>query len=55
VSFSETLLPFVPALMKADFTVDDFNLVQLPAEIKNAMILYHGKLTPAYNYINKYL
>jgi len=54
-SFSETLLRFVPDVMKADFTLDDFNLVKLPAEIKNAVILYQGKLTPAYNYINKYL
>jgi alpha-aminoadipic semialdehyde synthase len=55
LSFSETLLQFVPDVMKADFTVDDFNLLQLPAEIKNAVILYQGKLTPTYNYINKYL
>jgi alpha-aminoadipic semialdehyde synthase len=54
-SFSKTLLRFVPDVMKADFTLNDFNLVKLPAEIKNAVILYQGKLTPAYNYINKYL
>jgi saccharopine dehydrogenase (NAD+, L-lysine-forming) len=54
-SFSETLLRFVPEVMSADFTVTDFNLVKLPAEIKNAMILYQGKLTPSYSYINKYL
>jgi len=54
-SFSETLLRFVPDVMKADFTLNDFNLVKLPTEIKNAVILYQGKLTPAYNYINKYL
>jgi alanine dehydrogenase len=54
-SFSETLLQFVPDVMKADFTLNDFNLVKLPAEIKNAVILYQGKLTPNYNYINKYL
>jgi saccharopine dehydrogenase (NAD+, L-lysine-forming) len=54
-SFSETLSRFVPDVMKADFTLDDFNLVKLPAEIKNAVILYQGKLTPTYNYINKYL
>jgi alpha-aminoadipic semialdehyde synthase len=54
-SFSETLLRFVPDVMKADFTVSDFNLVRLPAEIKNAVILYKGKLTPSYEYINKYL
>ncbi len=54
-SFSETLIRFVPDVMKADFTLDDFNSVNLSAEIKNAVILYQGKLTSAYNYINKYL
>ena len=53
--FSETLLRFVPAIMKADFTVSDFNALALPPEIKNAVILYQGKLTPAYRYINKFL
>jgi len=54
-SFSEILLRFVPEIMNADFTVADFNKVTLPIEIKNAVILYHGKLTPNYLYINKYL
>ena len=54
-SFSETLLRFVPEIMKADFTVDDFDKLALPFEIKNAVILYKGRLTPNYNYINKYL
>ena len=54
-SFSETLLRFVPAIMKADFTVPDFDSLALPPEIKNAVILYQGKLTPDYQYINKFL
>ena len=54
-SFSQTLLQFIPDIMKADFTIDDFEMVALSAEIKNAIILYQGKLTPAYRYINKYL
>jgi saccharopine dehydrogenase (NAD+, L-lysine-forming) len=54
-SFSETLLRFIPAIMKADFTVADFNAIALPIEIKNAVILYQGKLTLSYRYINKYL
>lgn len=53
--FSETLLRFVPSIMKADFTVSDFDALALPPEIKNAVILYQGKLTPAYRYINKFL
>ncbi|MBN1861710.1 MAG: hypothetical protein JW840_09650 [Candidatus Thermoplasmatota archaeon] len=54
-SFSHILLRFIPEIMKADFTVEDFAMVALPPEIKNAVILYQGKLTPAYRYINKYL
>jgi len=54
-SFSQTLLRFIPGIMNADFTVDDFNMLALPDEIKNAVILYQGKLTRRYQYINKYL
>lgn len=54
-SFSETLVRFVPEILKADFSVDDFPSVQLPLEIKNAVVLYRGKLTPSYHYINKFL
>jgi len=54
-SFSEILVRFVPEIMNADFTAPDFETIALPAEIKNAVILYRGKLTPAYQYINKYL
>jgi saccharopine dehydrogenase (NAD+, L-lysine-forming) len=54
-SFSETLVRFVPEIMKADFSIDDFNSIQLPMEIKNAVVLYQGKLTPSYRYINKFL
>ena len=54
-SFSETVLRFVPDIMKADFNVDDFDKLALPFEIKNAVILYKGRLTPNYKYINKYL
>jgi len=33
----------------------DFDSLDLPFEIKNAVILYHGELTPNYSYINKFL
>ena len=46
--FSETLLRFIPDIMNTDFTVADFDAVALPFEIKNAVILYQGKLTPSY-------
>jgi len=53
-AFSKILLDFVPAIAKADFSVD-FDSLDLPPEIKRAVILYHGKLTPDYKYINKFL
>ena len=54
-SFSQTLLGFIPEIMSADFTAPDFEKLMLPPEIKNAVIVYQGKLTPKYQYINKYL
>jgi len=53
-AFSESLLPFVPAIVEADFS-GDFESLALPFEIKNAIILHCGKLTPDYQYINKFL
>jgi alpha-aminoadipic semialdehyde synthase len=54
-SFSEILSRFVPEIMNADFSAPDIDSIALPVEIKNAVILYRGKLTPSYQYINKYL
>ena len=52
--FSNSLFSFIPSIAKADFSVD-FNELKLPNEIKKAVILYHGKLTKEYSYINKFL
>ena len=52
--FSDSLLRFIPSIAKADFSVD-FERLSLPPEIKKAVILHHGKLTPDYQYINKFL
>jgi alpha-aminoadipic semialdehyde synthase len=52
--FSNSILKFVPFIVKTDFT-SDFNNLNLPPEIKKALILHHGKLTPDYQYINKFL
>ena len=54
IEFSNSLFQFVPDIVKADYSVD-FTELKLPHEIKNAVILHHGKLTPNYTYINKYL
>lgn len=53
-SFSETLLRFIPDLAKADFTVA-FKDLELPQELKRAIIVYRGNLTNDYSYLNKYL
>jgi len=52
--FSDSLLRFIPSIVTADFSAD-FESLSLPHEIKKAVILHHGKLTPDYQYINKFL
>lgn len=52
--FGDALVKFVPAIAKADYDVD-FSDLELPAEIKRALILHKGKLTPEFEYISEYL
>ena len=52
--FSNALQPFIPAIINADYTTT-FKDLKLPDEIKKAVILYKGILTPSFEYINKYL
>ena len=52
--FSSAISPFVPDIINADFTYDFENL-NLPPEIKRAVVLYDGKLTPRYQYMEKFL
>ncbi|MHA2314987.1 MAG: hypothetical protein ACXACF_06840 [Candidatus Hermodarchaeia archaeon] len=53
-SFSETLREFIPSIANADYSVP-FEELDLPPEVKTAVIVYQGKLTPAYEYLKKYL
>jgi alpha-aminoadipic semialdehyde synthase len=53
-SFSNVLYNYVNSIAKADFS-GDFEKCDLPDEIKKAVILYQGKLTSNYQYIDKYL
>lgn len=53
-AFSNALYPFIPDIINADYT-KSFEDISLPNEIKNAVVLYKGELTPQYEYINKYL
>lgn len=54
LAFGEALMPFVPEIARADYTVD-FERCGLSHAIKGAMIVYHGQLTPPYRYIQEYL
>jgi len=54
LGFGEALIEFIPAIVKADYT-QPFENVDLPAEIKRAMILHNGELTPDYKYIAEFL
>lgn len=53
-SFGETLLEFIPALAKADFK-GPFEDLDLPREIKDAIIVYRGELTKNFEYLNQFL
>jgi len=52
--FSGQLKQFIPGIIGADFSqiMDNSGL---PPEIKRAVIVYNGKLTPDFEYLNKYL
>ncbi len=52
--FSRILRKYVPQLVKADFSTD-FSQCGLSVPIKNGLIVYHGELTPEYQYIQKHL
>ncbi|MHA2363045.1 MAG: bifunctional lysine ketoglutarate reductase /saccharopine dehydrogenase family protein [Candidatus Hodarchaeales archaeon] len=52
--FGNILKEYVPIITKADYSVS-FNELKLTPELKNAVIVYQGKLTPNYNYLEKFL
>jgi alpha-aminoadipic semialdehyde synthase len=52
--FSSVLMEYVPSIAQADYSVP-FEELALPPEIKRAVIVYQGELTPNYRYIEKYL
>lgn len=52
--FSQVLLDYIPAIAKADYSVP-FDQLNLPPEIKRAVIAYRGELTPDYRYLEKFL
>lgn len=53
-TFSEALLPFVPALARLDTTVE-LDALDLPDPVKRAVILMNGELTANYAYLQSHL
>ncbi len=54
IAFSEALMQYLSQLVAADLDVL-FQDLNIPAPLKKAMVLHHGKLTPDYEYLNRYL
>ncbi len=52
--FSGGLKKYIPAIVAADFR-GEFSRCGLPPEVKKAVILFRGKLTPAYEYLSKFV
>jgi len=54
IDFGNVLLKFVPALVRADFSVPTKDLA-LPDEIKNAIIVHNGQLTERFAHLARHL
>ncbi len=54
VEFSDSLNSFIPGIVDADLNLP-FDNVNYPDEIKRAVIVYKGELTPDYEYLKEYL
>ena len=52
--FSNQFRPFVPALLSADYD-SSLDASGLPPEIKGAVIVYNGKLTGDYEYLDRFV
>lgn len=53
-AFGTSLLPYVPALAAADFTLP-YETLDLPVELKRAVIAHAGRLTPAFVYLQPHV
>lgn len=54
MDFSATLKTYIPAIASANYSAG-FQSVDLPPEIKRAIVVYKGKLAPNYEYLSKFL
>jgi alpha-aminoadipic semialdehyde synthase len=53
-NFSTTLKPFIAVIANADYSLQ-FESLDLPPVVKNAVITHKGELTPDYKYLEKFL
>jgi len=53
-AFGEALIPFVYAMGACDYS-EPFESLDLPAEVKRAVIAHAGKLAPDFEMLKKYL
>jgi len=54
VDFSRVLRSFIPAIASADFSMP-FESLELPPEIRRALIVLRGELTPQYRYLEAHV
>ncbi len=54
IQFSNSLYGFIPGIVNADMS-QSFEDVDFPPEIKRAVIVYKGELTPDYKHLEEYL
>ncbi|MBN3035984.1 MAG: hypothetical protein JW861_10405 [Bacteroidales bacterium] len=54
IAFSNVLYRYVLPLARADFDAE-FGDLEIPPPLKRATILHHGKLTPSFEYLQKYI
>ncbi len=54
VSFSQSLKSLIPSLVSANYS-NTFEHCSLSPELKKAVILYQGELTPDFKYMEKYI
>jgi alpha-aminoadipic semialdehyde synthase len=53
-SFCEALKPYIPSIATADYAAD-FSSLSLPPEIKKAVIVHKGRLTPSFEYLKRHV
>ncbi len=52
IDFSHVLVGFIPAIARADYSVS-FEELALPPELKRAVIVHRGELTPEYRHLEQ--